>query len=479
MGLVWSFTESVRFQQELAANAGIWDEGLAVWEARIGELESLIGSGPGAVLAGQAYNAAKTLFVERVLPIMRTGRTVCSWIGFHLEQYRGFELSLLADGSFLDEDGMAGAVDTLERQVTDIATRWHYPFEDSWVVEVSAMRNQIAILKDVLGDLRMFDRRISGLFRDEIVLSGTLAGAVRSISTGTVSSSGAYVPSSGDREPWLQGLLDYESTHPRDPQPVFGEVPGRYGGDQGSLYKQWKNMSPEEKQRFRDVVRHYYPDFTVQQIDDVIFQSYVTGCGYTAAINSVLWHYSHDPARFKNAFGFDLYNPDGTVNFEELLLDFWCYTQHQSTDINPTGGPPGTAPTGIFPAGGGDLQNYLADHGVTITTSKTTWAGMADYYQFAHHADTVLISVHPVLLYDVAGVPRQWSGNRHAMVVTGQGTDTSGRQFLIVSSWGETYKLYPDDYKPRLAYHHIDLDGDGDPDWVFEPYFTMEGIRYG
>jgi len=484
MGLVWSLSESVQFQQGLRSNVAVWGDGLALWETALAEIGVLVGSGPGQQLNGEAWNSAKTLFMDRVLPIVSTGLTACSWLVFHLNSYSGFVQPLIEKASYLDEDALRATIDTLNGEISALA-RAHSGFSRYGPdAQIGQLRAQVEQIQDVIDSLVLFNQQVTGLFNSEIALSATMSAAVVSVSHGTISASGVYVPPPGDKEAWVQGLVDYDSTHPRDPKPVF-DPSGQYGGNQELLYRDWNSMPESEKKEIISFIRGYYPDLSTDDIRNVIGQMTKSGCGYIADVNSILAHFANDPAGFQGKFGFPLYKPDGTPNFNLLFTTFWCYVQF-SRGIDPTGDSKKT-PDGIFPTGGGYLKDFLQDHHVVVKTSSVGWATIADYDRMSRTAGTVTISGNPTILYDMNGatVPAQAVGG-HAMVVTGQGTETSGRQYLVVSSWGKQYKLYPDVYGRGKKYDTdgdgqydaIDLNGDGKPDPV-EKYFTMEVITYG
>ena len=478
MNVIWSRIESSNFQVSLKYDVRVWAAGLGVWKAQIDGLQAMIGTGPNSQLSGAAWNAARTLFVQRILPIVQTGLSACSWIQFHLDQYASFEAPLVADDTYLNMDAMQRVAEELRRQLYDLTHTWilpiYFPGPDT-DDQVIALSHNIAVLEDAITDLRVFNQRVSGMFDSETALARTIADATRSIGTGTLSSDGTYSPAPGDKEAWIDELAAYDADHPYDPQDVFGGLSGQYGGDQGSLANSWPKMTPEQQQEIRDIIHRYYPDLNDKQIADLLSWLNRTGCGYVADVNSILQHYANDPAGFRKKFGFNLYNPDGTVNFNQLLLDFWCYVQSRHPHVDPTGAGRKT-PDGIFPTGDGMLKDYLQSHGITVSTTRVKWATFADYDQM-RKTGTVTISVNPLILHNMDGTLSGNSGaGAHAMVVTGEGADPSGRRYLIVSSWGDQYKIYPGDYGPGLYY---DYNGDGQLDKVTGfPYFTMEGISY-
>jgi len=483
----------MQFQQNLRADNAIWNSGLESWATTLAEIGDLVGSGPNRELNGSAWNTAKTLFMDRILPIVNTGLNACSWIDFHLDSYAAYEWPLTEKATYLNEDTLRATIVMLQlaiiaAEAASVASGLFHPrrppVDNSGAI--AQWRAQIDQMQDSINQLVLFSQQTSGMFDSEVSLSQTMSNAVTSVGHGTLSSAGVYVPSAGDAETWLQGLLAYDATHPRNPQPVFSDIPGEYGGNQSSLSQKWESMTPSDQQSIINIILGYYPNLAGDDFKNVIGQMTKSGCGYIADVNSIMQHFANDPAGFQNKFGFPMYSPDGTVDFDLLFVDYWCFVQ-SSRGTDPTGNTKNNAPSGIFPTGDGYLKSFLQGHDVAITTQTKDWPTLADFDRIGHTADTVTISCDPTILYSMNGgtVPEQAVAG-HAMVVTGQGNDPSGRPYLIVSSWGEQYKLYPDMYGPGKRYDTngdgqydaIDLNGDDKPDDT-ELYFTLEAITYG
>jgi hypothetical protein len=97
----------------------------------------------------------------------------------------------------------------------------------------------------------------------------------------------------------------------------------------------------------------------------------------------------------------------------------------------------------------GLLEGFLNERGITIETRVAQDPSPSDY-QTMSQMGTVSISIEPLNLYPVGGVPPPENpGGYHAMVVTGEGVDANGRRYLLVSSWGNQFWVYPDEYDPN------------------------------
>jgi len=450
MGLVWGLSDSVGVQQGLRLDVGVWDSGLACWELSLARIGDLVGVGPNAALSGSAWNAARTLFLDRILPVVATGRDVCSWLLFHLDSYAVFEGPLVEKASFLDEAALRATVDGLNAQIGALASpptgrSGSTPRVDNSGA-IAQLQAQVVEIEDVVGRLVLFNEQVSGIFNSEISLSQTLSDAVGSIGAGTLSASGVYSPPGGVRggggESWLLGLADYAATHPRNPQLVFGDLPGQYGGDQGFFVHNWDSMSQSDKQQIIDIVRKYYPDMSDGDIARFRFGMNATGCVYVADVNSILQHFANNPAGFAAKFGFPLYNPDGTVNFNALFTEFWCYAQLRS------GRDPLTDPRTLSVAPAvDDWPSFLATKGFVVTETYLRPSSFDDYGSMSKQG-VVEIGLTDCDLFNPDGSFAQHVGGAHCMAVTGAGVDTSGRRYFTVSSWGKRYVVYPDDYDP-------------------------------
>lgn len=476
MGLTWSQYESQTFQTQLSHDVEVWKQGLRAWQFRLIALEVDMGSGPGARLTGQAWNTAKTLFIDRIQPIVMSCLSSCTWIGIHLQQYARYEFPLLDNGAYLSENNLQNSIDTLNDEIYDM-THWLWIFPSPWRNDdddVVAARNQVSAIQRKLDELRTFARQVNGLFADEKALARSVQTAVDSINAGSISADGIYVPSIGDTEPWLGEVKDYTNIHPRNPKPVY-DTKGQYGGNQGWLDEALRNgfLSDEEIQQLLDIMHKYFPDLTEDDLQTVFNQMNNVGCAYIAGINTIIEQYADNPAEFERIFGFPLYKPDGTINFDLLFTDYWMYIQQQK-DASPTGTPPRNGnnnPGGFTETDYPRLEDYLASYGVECQSSVQDSVTM-DNYERMKEKGAVLIRVRPVFMYDQNGNLYEANGG-HAMIVTGRGEDPTGRQYLTVSSWGAEYRLYLEDYAPGVTH---DTDKDGNPDGG---YCFLREITYG
>ena len=177
-----------------------------------------------------------------------------------------------------------------------------------------------------------------------------------------------------------------------DVNPSFDDE-GSYGGDQGSAQKVYLDEDIQE------IVRKYYPDYSDQEIRDLLIELNSEGCGYVALCNTIFWEFVGREEEFEEIFGFPMYK-DGDVNVE-------CYI-----DVTT------------------DNYNDIADKG------------------------QIIVAIEPCILEDEAGNTVFKANGGHAMTVTGVTED--GR--FIVSSWGKRYYIDPDTDYNRLQFQQVRYD---------------------
>ncbi len=107
----------------------------------------------------------------------------------------------------------------------------------------------------------------------------------------------------------------------------------QYGGNQGSLNDNAEKFIQDEK--IWEIAENYYSDITAEDLELLFFRMNRVGCGYVAAINTILEEYLfHDELDFYARFGYPPYNlaineETGKVykdyNYEYLFLDFFLY----------------------------------------------------------------------------------------------------------------------------------------------------------
>jgi len=252
MGIVWVKAESEAWRASLKSAITRWSEVTLAWTAPLDSMAALTAAGPGSPLSGQAWNAMQTLFIERILPLVRTAQSGAAWAGQALKQYEAAEAPL-HDDDRLDETILQSAVDHAHAAIRDLqghtTPRWLLPKDvrDLYDRQLAAFRDVESKTASKLAALRTFAGRVDGLFSEEVALVATLRAAVSSISRGSLSGDGTYVPAPGDDEAWRQAIEDYLSTHPvvADQAAVVDDMiaelraAGLLTGDVSPYYMDW------------------------------------------------------------------------------------------------------------------------------------------------------------------------------------------------------------------------------------------------
>lgn len=209
---------------------------------------------------------------------------------------------------------------------------------------------------------------------------------------------------------------------------------GSYGGNQGSAKEKYLD---EELQK---IVRKYYPKYSDAQIKEHLEKMNNEGCGYVAICNTIFEQYVGREAEFEEKFGFPMYK-NGDLNYDALIVDFYC------DQDNP------------LDSGTNQYERekmweaYLKAHGIYVDVQCDVKVTPENYETIVKDGQ-LIVSISPVILQDENGNRVDDRNGGHAMTVTGVTSD--GR--YIVSSWGRTFYVDPDDPYNRLQFQQVKYD---------------------
>lgn len=165
------------------------------------------------------------------------------------------------------------------------------------------------------------------------------------------------------------------------------------------------------------------------------------GCGYAAVVNTIFNYYIGKEDKFKDTFGYDMYDKYGDLNYDLLLVDVYTSrkkpTKHESltTDNNDD-----------------FTSEFMIKHEVPSTSKDHANVTPENYYEYALKGYQVTVALtnckdfeysttydRENKAYVMTCTPYDGQGDAegHAMTVTGVTYD--GR--FIVSSWGEKFIL--------------------------------------
>ncbi len=259
-----------------------------------------------------------------------------------------------------------------------------------------------------------------------------------------------------------------EKAHPLNS--IVYNILDEYGASQRSPFETMTS-NPTEYAQLCNIVKSHFPDWAPDVIQDFIEKLKKEGCGYVAMINSLFNEFTDDRKGFQKAFGFDMYSSDGTLNFNQVLVDLYC------TMDNHIGGrflfftwdtvvkhedqvwcdedKDGTFEWKDKPFGNNEVQmkyrweTYCKRHGIDAKIDINQLITPKNYEKYAKKG-SVCILCSKFTLYNEEHKPTEVK-NGHFMTITGV---TKNNKY-IVSSWGKRYTLDPKDIKGFTYYQVI------------------------
>lgn len=246
-------------------------------------------------------------------------------------------------------------------------------------------------------------------------------------------------------------IIDYFGSHAKGENIVFDDR-GRYGGDQG--YPANIDKTDEKYDEIAEIIRRYYPDYSDKDIENYLDKLNSEGCGYVALINTIFNQYAGRTDDFERTFGFPMYDRDGDLNFDLMLVDFYAAMDNhhpvlgmdvifEAEDSSSTEGYGTTVDTREY-----RWEKYLQDRGVNVDVHKV-YVTVENFKALSRNGE-IIIGINPVILYDEDG-KRLYANGGHAMTVTGVTED--GR--FVVSSWGKKYYIKPNEQFHRINFQQV------------------------
>lgn len=196
-----------------------------------------------------------------------------------------------------------------------------------------------------------------------------------------------------------------------------------YGGNQGS-----PRYNVEE---LGEIVRRYYPN--CDEYDEVyafLNELNSKGCGYVAVVNTIFAEFAGREDEFERIFGYPMYKADGTLNYDAVLVDFYC-------DQN---GPKSNGTN--VKSRKKKWEAFMKKHGIKVTVDTYVNVTIDNYEELAEQGE-LIIAIHPLRLRNEDGELVDKRNGNHAMTIIGVTEDG----MYIVSSWGKKYYIDPKDYE--------------------------------
>ena len=164
--------------------------------------------------------------------------------------------------------------------------------------------------------------------------------------------------------------------------PAFDDV-GSYGGNQGAPVKNYKSDS-SKRDLLNEIVRKYHPDYTDKEVEKLLSELNMEGCGYVALINTLFVQYLGREDRFMEVFGFPMYDNNGELNYDALVTDLYC----SKDDPNMSG----TTRASREPI----WESYLKEHNITVDVKNVNVT--AENFEELSKGGQIIVGLGPCIL---------------------------------------------------------------------------------
>ncbi len=226
---------------------------------------------------------------------------------------------------------------------------------------------------------------------------------------------------------------------------------GLYGGNQ--------NTPKQEPDKYKDIVRRYYRDYTDSQIAERLALLSREGCGYVALVNSIFLRFYGKEEQFYSAFGLPMYDVNRNLNYNDLLVDFYCATDNHKhflwfDYLDEKEDKP-------YPNGyGTDIDNsewrfeqYMKKRGIAVELNPIKLQPK-DIEKRSKNGP-IIVSVRPTVLYDIEGNIVHDAQGGHTMSVV----SACDNGLVKVSSWGKEYYVKHGAYTGYEYYQQVIFKG--------------------
>lgn len=244
-----------------------------------------------------------------------------------------------------------------------------------------------------------------------------------------------------------------------------------YGANQRAPYLV-ATSDPEEYRALCEIVKQHFPEKTQEEIDALLLKLRKEGCGYVAMINSLFDFFIDFPDKFRKAFGFSMYDSDGSLNYNRVLVDLYCKKDNHNGgrflfftwDIYAKNedrvwrdeDKDGTYEWVEKPFGNNELQmkyrweTYCKEHGIRASVNCPPLIQPNNFDRYSKKGSVSILCSDFKMSNDKQQTTHVVNG--HFMTITGI---TEDDKKFVVSSWGEKYYLDPKDIKGFKYYQVI------------------------
>ncbi len=234
---------------------------------------------------------------------------------------------------------------------------------------------------------------------------------------------------------YLQSLRDIlqENRTSVNNNPAYSDDYLFYGGKQHGCYERWTNEELDFKNQVREIVDKYYPNYSDAEIQDFLYEMNENGCHYMAVVNTIFGQYIGREDEFEKTFGFPMYDENGHVNSDLLMLDFYMH-QHKK-DRNHSSLEPNEI--------NNQWSDYLDEKEVNVRVEIID-LDIKNFDEVSENGEIIIV-YSPLRLRDSVGNLVDTRSGGHGTVVTDV-EYIDGKLMYKVSSWGKEFWIDPDDY---------------------------------
>lgn len=252
--------------------------------------------------------------------------------------------------------------------------------------------------------------------------------------------------------------------------PIVYNESTEYGANQVSPHEVL-GKNPYEREELQKVVKAHFPIMEDEDVKAFLYRLDREGCGYVSMINSLFDAYAEKPDTFREIFGFSMYDIDGTLNFNRVLVDLYCQMDNHNEDrfgffswdtYNPIEDQKklDEDKDGVFewtskPCGNNQdkmkyrWETYCKRYGIKADVQIEVPVTPKNFLKYARKGSVSILS-SDFTMYSEDGKATHVK-NGHFMTIT----DVTEDGKYVVSSWGEKYYLNPDDIKGFVHYQLI------------------------
>ncbi len=215
--------------------------------------------------------------------------------------------------------------------------------------------------------------------------------------------------------------------------PAYSSDYGYYGGRQHGSKVRWDSDS-HFRARARTIIHRYYPNYSDADIKAYLEEMNNHGCHYMAVVNTLFAQYIGREDEFLETFGFPMYDENGHVNSDLVMLDF--YARQSSIDGEHSSMEPDEINE--------QWSAYLKEKNIQVEVNLID-VTVDNYYDIAEKGEIIIV-YSPLRLRNQDGKLVDDRNGGHGTVITGVEV-INGKSMYKVSSWGKEYWIDPDDYK--------------------------------